>query len=354
MTRVLISGRVFDKQVGGNTRYVRNVYGGIDKFGIEFDIARVPRSLDGGKFRSAAFAVAESVVWPRLGWRSVDVVHFPADTGSAVRSRRPVVGTIHGLATLHMENVRSTWADALWKARVRRLARTSDRIITVSHASADDIAFFEPSAAGRIEVIHHGIDHDKFHARVDESGAAQITGLGVPERFMLYAGNLDPRKNVIALTQAAQVVFRETGVPLVVSGARAWDSDDILRSVRETDGVIYVGRVSDEVLVSLMQRATAFCFPSHYEGFGFPVLEAMACGAPVICSDRGSLSEVVGDSALVITKRDAGAITQAMMRLVDDSEERQRLRTAGLANAARFRWDESSRRHAEVFHSLSA
>lgn len=353
MTRVLLSGRVYDHQVGGNTRYVRSVYDRIAQHDVEFQVGRLPRSVNRGKVRSAAFGLAEGIVWPRLTPADVDVIHFPADTGSVVKGGTPIVGTIHGLATLHMPGVRSTSADALWKGRVRRLARTSDRIVTVSQTSADDIAFFEPSAADRIEVIHHGIDHEKFNTRPLNGGETALRDLGVPEQYFLYAGNLDPRKNVIALTQAASATFRASGVPLVISGAPAWDSDEILRSVRETEGVIYLGRVSDESLITLMQNAVAFCFPSHYEGFGFPVLEAMACGSPVICSDKGSLAEVAGSAALVLEKRDSDSIAQAMLHLLGSSAEQERLRAAGLANATRFDWDDSSARHAEIFHSLA-
>lgn len=353
MTRVLLSGRVYDHQVGGNTRYVRSVYDRIAEHGVEFHVGRLPQGVNRGKVRSAAFALAEGLVWPRFTPSDVDVVHFPADTGSVVKSSKPVVGTIHGLATLHMPGVRSTGADALWRGRVRRLARTSDRIVTVSQTSADDIAFFEPSVAERIEVIHHGIDHQTFNTRPLSGAEATLRNLGVPEHYFFYAGNLDPRKNVVALTQAASLTFRATGVPLVISGAPAWDSEEILRSVRETEGVIYLGRVPDDALITLMQNAVAFCFPSHYEGFGFPVLEAMACGSPVICSDKGSLAEVAGDAALVIDKRDPDTIAQAMQHLLGSSSEQERLRAAGLANAARFDWDASSARHAEIFHSLA-
>ncbi len=117
--------------------------------------------------------------------------------------------------------------------------------------------------------------------------------------------------------------------------------------------MIYLGRVPDGSLVTLMQNAVAFCFPSHYEGFGFPVLEAMACGSPVICSDKGSLAEVAGDAALVLDKRDPDTIAQAMLHLLGDHSEQERLRAAGLANATRFDWNASSARHAEIFHSLA-
>lgn len=352
-TRVLLSGRVYGKQVGGNTRYVHNVYDRIGRFGVSFKVGETPEPLRTGLRRSAAYAACEGILWPTFPPGDADVLHFPADTGSVVRSRKPVVGTIHGLATLHMQGVRSRASDAIWRFRVRRLARTSDRIITVSNSSAADIAYFEPSAADRIEVIHHGIDHGKFN-RVPTGDLARFRAQHtIPEEYFLYAGNLDPRKNVTSLTRAAREVYRATGIPLVVSGAPAWDSDEILNTVRTTPGVVYVGRLSDEDLVCAMQNAVAFCFPSYYEGFGFPVLEAMACGAPVISSKNGSLAEVIGDSALALTSVNSEAIRDAMIHLASDPSERDRLRQAGISNAAKFDWDRSARAHAEVFKSLT-
>jgi alpha-1,3-rhamnosyl/mannosyltransferase len=349
---ILLSARVYDRQVGGNTRYVRSVYERIADHGVDFTLARPPRAVEAGRLRSAMYAGLESLIWPMMASGKPSVIHFPADTGAAVSGRTPIVGTIHGLATLHMDGVRGSGADRLWRARVKRLARVSDRIITVSNSSADDIAAFAPRAADRISVIHHGIDHARFNVEPVADFGEVRTRLGVPGDYFLYAGNLDPRKNVVELARAAGMVYAKTGIPLVVSGSAAWDSKDILRAVSETPGVIYVGRTSDADLVSLLQNAVAFCFPSSYEGFGFPVLEAMACGAPVICSDRGSLKEVAGQAAVTLSEIDSSSIAEAMLELLENGD-RARLIAAGLQNAANFDWNRSAARHAEVFKEVS-
>ncbi|MGU3645869.1 glycosyltransferase family 4 protein [Microbacterium sp. C23T] len=350
---VLLSARVYDRQVGGNTRYVHNVYSRIEQHGVGFQLARPANASGSGKLRSAQYAALEGIGWPLAPRPDATVLHFPADTGAVARGRLPIVGTIHGLATLHVPGVRGSASDALWRARVRRLARVSDQIITVSESSASDIAHFEPSAANRITVIHHGIDHDRFNPVPVDDWEQVRARLNLPAQFFFYAGNLDPRKNIVALCAAAQEVHAATGIPLVVSGSAAWDSADSLQAVEHTPGVIYLGRTSDTDMISLMQNALAFCFPSLYEGFGFPVLEAMACGAPVICSDRGSLREVAGDACLMISDVSATGIAEAMTELLADPRERESLTRSGFDHAANFRWQVSAEEHARVFKEVS-
>lgn len=351
--RVALSARVYDNQVGGNTRYVREVYSRINSYGIDFDLLRVGASVDNASIRSGLYAGFESILWPISARAKADVLHFPADTGAVINAKTPIVGTIHGLATLHMSNVRNSAADALWKLRVRRLANVSDQIITVSESSADDIAFFEPQAQDRIVVIHHGIDHEKFNTKLGMDFEHLRSELSLPDQYFLYLGNLDPRKNIIELAAAASLTYKVTGIPLVVCGSPAWDSGEILRALTNSDGVLYLGRAREEHLVPLMQNALAFCFPSSYEGFGFPVLEAMATGTPVICSDRGSLAEVVLDSAYVIRDIDHKAISEAMIDVANSPSMRNDLSVKGLANVQRFHWPDSARKHADVFRSVA-
>lgn len=353
---ILTSARVHDKQVGGNTRYVREVYARLTALGGETRFLRIPGVLDRNRLRSPAYAICESAVWPStLRPRSGRVIHFPADTGGLLRSRVPVVGTIHGLATLHVPNVRSRGADRLWRFRVKGLARVADKIITVSDSSAEDIILFAPETNGRVEVIPHGIDHDLFNTRsLGSFSEENRQRLGVPAEYFLYAGNIEPRKNIPALVDAAERVFRSTGVPLVVSGAAAWDSDSIMAKIGASRSVIYVGRTDDDQLVSLMQNAVAFCFPSQYEGFGFPVLEAMACGTPVICSTRGSLKTVAANSALALDDISAASIEEAMMGVLHDADLRSRLISDGLKHVSAFTWESSATRHMEIFREVAA
>ncbi|MDF2991513.1 MAG: glycosyl transferase group 1 [Microbacterium sp.] len=352
MTNVLVSGRVLDAQVGGNTRYARKVYSGLGAHGVEHRVARPP--IAAGKARSVAYALFEGWVWPTAPGKDVDVIHYPADTGAQIRGRAPIVSTVHGLATLHVDDVRSGLSDRLWRQRVERLVQVSAQVITVSHSSADDIVRLVPDSAKKIVPILHGIDHMKFNAVAGAEDAATRASVGADEPYFLYLGNLDPRKNVVELCRAAERVYRETGIPLLISGAPAWESAHILDVVKTTPGVRYLGRVPDEVLVPLIRGAFGFCFPSAYEGFGFPVIEAMACGAPVVCSDRGSLKEVAGESALIVADLSADSIAREMLRLVSDDSLRSQLRSAGLVNAQRFQWDDSIAQHARVFSEAAA
>lgn len=347
--KVLASARVYDKQVGGNTRYARTIYDGLGREGVEVEFARPPFANSTSPLRSVSFGLFESALWP-LTWRKdIDVLHFPADTGAVLSGRVPIVSTIHGLATLHVDGVRSSRADAVWKTRVSRLAAASDYIITVSESSARDIASFAPKSTKKIRVIPHGIDHSRFHANRDDGAQMHLAPLVLPDQYFLYVGNLDPRKNVLSLIEAARRVFESTGIPLVIAGAPAWDSEAILHAAEHTAGVQYVGRVSDEQLLPLMQNALAFCFPSTYEGFGFPVLEAMASGTPVLCSDRGSLREVAGEAALILEDIDPDSIEIGMRELVTNESLRSDLRSRGLDNAARYSWERSVSAHAAVF-----
>lgn len=351
MTHVAVSGRVLDKQVGGNTRYAREVYSRLHNYGVSHSISR-PRFVRDST-RSAQYALFEGVQLPALPPADADVLHFPADTGAWSRGRRPIVATVHGLATMHIDGVRSRRGDAVWRTRVGALVRAADRIITVSESSARDISKAFPGSASRIVPILHGIDHELFKPDHDTPAPPVLREHGVLGRYFAYVGNIDPRKNVVELCRAATTVFSQHRIPTVISGSPAWDSSEIMDAIASSPGVIYLGRTSDEDMVAILRNALAFCFPSRYEGFGFPVLEAMACGTPVICSDRGSLAEIAEDSALVLKNIDAKSIATAMSAVIEDSTLRADLTSRGLQRAQEFTWEKSARMHASVFREVA-
>lgn len=350
--RVGVSARVIDNHVGGNSRYAMELLEHLPSVGVDYLPLRSRTNVPFGP-PGLKYAVSESL-WPlRPPVLDLDVLHYPADTGPIFDSRLPIVGTIHGVASLHMTGVRSTRGERAWRFRVGRLAHLSSQVITVSESSARDVASVFGVAPTKIHAIPHGIDHKQFHPDRTNDGEILAT-YDLPDRFALYLGNLDPRKNVVRLCQAIDSLNRgEEEYPLVVAGKPAWGYEATLAAMSESTHVTYLGGVPEEAVAPLMRAATAFMFPSLYEGFGFPVLEAMACGTPVICSNRGSLAEVAGDEGIIVDPENVGDIADGLAQVWNDAAERHSRSARGLGRAAKYSWEVSAAAHQDVF-SLSA
>jgi len=183
---------------------------------------------------------------------------------------------------------------------------------------------------------------------------ARLDRLGVPAQYLLFVGTFEPRKNVAGLLNAYGILreSEKDKPPLVLAGRRGWLFDETLAQVDRLglrDHIVFLDTPSDDDLLALYSGAMALVLPSHYEGFGLTVLEAMACGAPVVISDRGSLPEIAGDAALVVDPDDVDALAGAMRRVVGDAEVRARLRERGLARAAEFGWERCARETLAVY-----
>ncbi|MEV6863450.1 glycosyltransferase family 1 protein [Streptosporangium subroseum] len=341
-----MSGKVLRRNVGGNTSYTQTLYASLASFGIEHE-ALVPRGDGlGGAARQLAYAVADGLLWPARPGQA-DLLHFPADTGALIGSRVPIVATVHGVEDAPVPGLARVLWKRTWMARVGRLTRVADAVITVSRHSAGEISRAFGVPAARLHVIPHGLDADRFHPR-DDGDDALLGPLGLPSRFVLYLGNLDPRKNVKALTEATA----RLKVPLVVAGGGFLGSSPVERVLAEAPHARYLGQVPRELVAPLMRAATVFAFPSGHEGFGMPVLEAMACGTPVVASDRAALPEVAGDAAVLVSDLDGRGIATGLENLLSDDSAAAELRARGIARATLFSWEKSARRHAEVFTSL--
>ena len=342
--KVAVSARVIDRNVGGNSRYARTIHSQDTPY--ESILLRPSRSSS-----SSVYAPLESFAWPLSV--TADVLHFPADTGAVLRGKVPIITTVHGLGYRHVEGIRSTRAQLLWRKRVSAAVRASDHVITVSRSSADDIVEEFGKSVRKITVIPHGVDGKFQPGSVSAEERAALGALGFPETYMLYVGNIEPRKNLIELVRASQTVFEQTGVPLVIAGAKAWDFDETIAAVDGASGVHYVGRLPEELLVAAYRGAELFCFPSKYEGFGLPVLEAMATGTPVACTLAGSLREVSEGAAFAFPGLGADDIAPVLHEAMSDATARAEIARAGLARAATFSWAASIDRHAEVFEEVA-
>ena len=353
---VLSSDRVLRRHVGGNTTYTRELVRGLPKHGVRYDSV-VPRTRPPRRAAAAYYALLDGVHLPlRARALGAQVIHYPADTGPFVPlSSVPIVATIHGLAVRHVRGIRPPVREKVWLERVTLAARAASKIITVSHASARDIQDEFGVSPDSCVVIHNGIDHTRFHPAISTSERSRVRAKHrLPERYLLYLGNIEPRKNLIAAISARDSLRGEKVPPLVIAGRPAWSSDASMAAIRESAACHYIGPLDDEDVAPVMAEAEIFVFPSLYEGFGLPVLESMACGTPVICSARGSLPEVTGDAALRLESPAPGAIADAILSLIRNPDMTETLRVRGLERAQRFTWDKSVASHAEVFRSVAS
>ncbi|MDP1850652.1 MAG: glycosyltransferase family 1 protein [Solirubrobacteraceae bacterium] len=279
-------------------------------------------------------------VWPVLDGRGFDVVHYPVTV--PVPRVRDTPRVVSLLDVQHHE------LPAMFSALERRLrgwaydaaARDADLVLTISEHARRGIIEHVGVAPDRVLSIPLGVDH----ARFSPQGPRAPEHLRLPERYVLYPANLWPHKNHARLLEA----FAAVGDPdlwLILTG-QTYGREAMLAG---RERVRHLGHVGHDVLADLYRGAAAVVFPSLFEGFGLPPLEAMACGVPVAASDRGAIGEVCGEAALRFDPDDAEAIADAIRRVTNDAALRARLRTAGPLRAAGFTWEATARRHREAY-----
>jgi glycosyltransferase involved in cell wall biosynthesis len=273
----------------------------------------------------------------------------------------PVVATIHDLSFEHLPATfkRRSWMQL--RLTVRRTARRAAHVIAPSEFTRRDICETYGVPAQRVTTIPLAASARFAPAPAAEIERVRLTyQLGAGD-YLLAVGSIQPRKNLARLVHAyADLRLARVGAKLpklVVAGKRAWLYGDTLRAVEERGlaarEVIFTGYVPEADLPALYTGALGFVYPSSFEGFGLPPLEAMRCGTPVVAADRTSLPEVVGDAALTFDPSDTGALQSALSRLVEDERLRASLRERGLARAARFTWRETARRTLEVYQQAT-
>jgi glycosyltransferase involved in cell wall biosynthesis len=279
----------------------------------------------------------------RLSWEMArwppDALFVPAHVLPLIRPRISLV-TIHDLGYLHFPRAHP-WPQRLYlDLSTRWSARIATRIIAVSEATKADLVFHYRTPPDKISVAYHGRDetlgpvHDP--ARIEAAKARYA----IAGDYFLYLGTLQPRKNLARTIDAFASI--ESKASLVLAGKRGWLYDDLFDHVRclgLENRVLFPGYVRDEDKAALLSGALAFVFPSLYEGFGLPVLEAQACGCPVIASTTSSLPEVTSkDAALLVDPQDTAAIARAMQHTASDPTLRKTLAERGLVNVRRFSW----------------
>jgi glycosyltransferase involved in cell wall biosynthesis len=352
--------------------YIRNVVRGLARLDHETEYVLLCQARDcawapslGENFRavpdtSAPYSVREQVSIPwALRREHVDLFHAPHYVLPPLRRGKSVV-TIHDCIHLMFPEylptrLALTYArGSLWAA-----TRASSRILTVSEASKRDILRFFDVPPEKISVIYNGID-ERFRVEPDADEVSRVAQrFQLTGDFVLYAGNVKPHKNVERLIDAFHLV-RQDGLDhlkLIVIGDEISKYAELRRAVHRYNlhkYVRFLGYMPDATLAVLYRLAAVFVFPSLYEGFGLPPLEAMASGAPVVTSNVSSMPEVAGDAAVLVDPRDPAAIADGIRRVLTEPGLRDTLRARGFARAAEFSWDRAVERVRRIYGEVAA
>ena len=327
--------------------YIRNLQ---EQLGRQRDIQVVPITAS-----ASPYSLAEQFKLPgqTLGLQLFHAPHYNAPLVAPV----PMVVTIHDLAHLALPSLfpgaaRRVYAHAMFRAVTRR----ARRIIAVSRFTATELQHWLDIPAHRIRVIHNGVSPAFCPDPDPQRSKRAVAELGLAEPFVLAVGNVKPHKNLTGLLAAFQLLEGEPQLAIVGQAQQLLTGDeDFPRSLASSPArqrVHATGRLLFPTLLALYRRARLLVLPSLYEGFGLPVLEAMACGTPVVASDRASLPEVAGDAALLTDPTDPPRLAGVIQRLLDDDDLHAELSARGLARVKQFSWQRSAREHAAVYREI--
>jgi glycosyltransferase involved in cell wall biosynthesis len=292
-------------------------------------------------------------------WEHIEVFHGLDQSGIPLfcRAGKHVV-TIHDVIPLVLPGAFPTRHRLVLATAFARIRRQADMVIVPSYAAAEDVVRYLKVERERIVVIPMGCE-PRFRPIVQSARAATLRRrYALPERYVLFVGTLEPRKNVEALLQAFASLLGEKphdDLKLVVAGGKGWGGIDLqakVEALKLGDRVIFTGFVNDDDLPDLYRGALMFVYPSLYEGFGLPILEAMACGTPVITSNRSSLPEVAGDAALLIDPTRPEELAAAMTSLLCDGTLRQELRSKGFIRAGEFTWEAVAQKTMAIYRTV--
>jgi glycosyltransferase involved in cell wall biosynthesis len=361
-------------QIAGVGRYTRSLLAALEQEAgddVRWSLW-YPRDLDGDPFlprsdRVTGLQLPLSSRWSNLIWHRIglpialerfsgplSVVH---GTDFVVPpTRAPSVVTIHDLSyVIHPDLAFPRLRTYLSNAVPRSIDRAS-KVIAVSETTKRDICSYYEIAPHRVEVIHHAAD-PLFQVPTDAEVFGNLAQFGLRRPYFLTVGTVEPRKDHRTLLRAFEKVHtRRPDTSLVIVGRRGWLSDDIMDEIAEAATrmpVYHFQGVRDDMLPALYGGSTALVYPSRYEGFGLPLLEAMATGTPVIASETPAHREIAEDAALYADTEDADGFARQMIHLLEDAGSRTKFVEAGSQRASQFSWSRAAREHLRVYREVA-
>jgi glycosyltransferase involved in cell wall biosynthesis len=364
------------QQRAGIARYTRGILGALAGVGRAHDFVLVVAGSDSGVERALRlgenFSIRKlhlserlwTILWQRLRvplpvdlyTGALDVFHSPDYVLPPVRRGRKVV-TIHDLSFLRYPEGAEPSLRRYLGSAVPRGAKEADLVLADSESTRRDVIELLGIRSGKVRVVYPGVSETFRPIEDPDKLAAAKERYQLTLPFLLSVGTLEPRKNLIVLLEAYALLRRQVGLEhkLVIAGAPGWQYEGIFRRVEDLSlegHVSFLNYVPERDLPALYCLADVLVFPSIYEGFGFPPLEAMACGTPVITSDSSSLPEVVGDAGLMVPADDGVALAAAVCELTESASLQARLAKKGLSRARQFSWQRTGEELLTVYADL--
>jgi glycosyltransferase involved in cell wall biosynthesis len=314
------------------------------------------------KVHQASFMWTQRVFPFLLRQDKPDVLFMPIQMLPFLKSsKQKSVVTIHDLAFLLYPETFPAKDAFLHKLYVREAITKADHLIAITEATKQDIIKFYNTDPAKITVVYHGVD--KYRFRLMQEGEENLvvdvkTKYNITKPYILYIGNVQPRKNIQGLIKAYQQLRSSTdhNYQLVIAGAKAWLVEDVMKEIGENyrEDIIFTGRFDDSELAPLLWGADLFVLPSFYEGFGLPILEAMACGVPTLVSNTPSLVEVGGEAALSFDPHSIDDIAKVLDNIISDPDLRIEMREKGLKRVAEFSWNRCAQETINVIKNANS
>lgn len=362
--RIGIETSVLRMNRAGSGLYTRNLVAHLQSLCSDQRLFLYAFGTDGtSTYRKRLETVIRDTLWMHLVLPlkirrdRIDVFHATTLSAPLTIPCRTVLTVLDLIVVSHPEWFDHRWFYFYTRAMLPILARRAHSVVTISQCSKRDLMDHYGLPAEKITVVPPGVDHRVFHPNYDREAIGRMRDrLGIHGKYILSVGTLEPRKNLPRLVESfAMLRAYAEDYRLVIVGDRGWQYEQIFRKVQTLgleDRVRFLGYVPDSELPLLYRGAELLVYPSLYEGFGVPIVEAMASGCPVVCSNRSSMPDVVGEAGILVDPEDAKAMAEAMGRVLADPSLADALRTRGLDRAQSFRWEDSAKTLLDVYENV--
>lgn len=318
----------------------------------------------GKNFVPIIFKQKVDIIWtqhvlPRyLSKNGLDAFHGLCNFEIPIMKSCPCIITLHDLIPLLFPQLVPFKNRFLFNTLIKKAVKTADKIIVVSNSTKNDLINYLGIKEEKVRVIYNGVK-DIFNPIYDMARIQKVKDIyGIDGEYILFVGVIEPKKNLQRLILAFKCLLERSefkGIKLVISGKKGWFYKEIFAIIKKYDlskHIVCTGYIPQEDLPVLYSGASIFVFPSIYEGFGLPVLEALRCGVPVICSKRASLPEIVGDGGYLIDPMDTDSIYYGIKKILEDSSFKDSLIKKGLTQASLFSWKYTALQTLEVYRSF--